>query len=146
MKRYLLTIIGSLLVGFLLSNYMLKQYDKPLLPVFGETKTAYLIQQGVYSSYDSMVKNTSNLTDYIYSNVDNMYYVYVAMTLDSDNISKLQQYYHDKNVDTIVKTITLNNKDMVNFIMQYDVVLKQTNDKATIKEIIKQVLIKYKGE
>ena len=146
MKRYLLTIIMSLLVGFLLSNYMLKQYDKnTILPVFGETKTAYLIQQGVYSSYESMEKNTSNLSDYIYSTIDGMYYVYVGMTLDSDNVSKLQQYYKDNKMATIVKTTSLNDKDTINFIMQYDTILKQTNDKTTVKEIIKQVLTKYKG-
>ena len=61
MKKYFLTIIISLLVGFLLSNYMIKKYENnPLsLPVFNETETVFLIQQGVYSSYESMQKNTS---------------------------------------------------------------------------------------
>ncbi len=145
MKKYLLTIVMALLVGFLLSNYMLKQYDKPIsFPVFGETK-AYLIQQGVYSSYESMIKNTSNLSDYIYSTVDNMYYVYVAMTLDSDNISKLQKYYRDKNIVTIVKTTSLNDSNLINSLYEYDSFLKQTNDVTTIKEIISQTLSKYKG-
>ena len=146
MRKYMLTIIISLLAGFLLSKYMLRQYSKPILTVFSEAKTAYLIQQGVYSSYESMLKNTSHLSDYIYSNVDSMYYAYIAMTLDNDNVPKLQQYYRDKNIDTIVKTTTINNKDVINYISQYDAILKQTDDKDAIKGIIKQVLVKYKGE
>lgn len=148
MKKYILTIIISLLVGFLLSNYMIKKYDKnPLtLPVFGSTETAFLIQQGVYSSYESMQNNTSNLTDYIYSNIDNMFYVYIGMTLDEENVTKLQDYYKDKGVYTIVKKTTLNDTDFISSLKQYDIILKETSDSSTIKEICKQVLSKYKGE
>lgn len=147
MKKYIVTIIISLSVGFLLSNYMLKEYDSTdFLPVFNETKEAYLIQQGVYSSLESMQKNTSGLSDYIYSVVDNMYYVYVGITLDSDNVNKLKNYYSDKNIDTIIKTTTIKNADLISSLKQYDMVLKETNDQNTIKEIIKQTLSKYKGE
>ena len=55
MKKYLLTIIISLLVGFLLSFYMLKEYESiDIIPVFNTKETAYLVQQGVYSSVESM--------------------------------------------------------------------------------------------
>ena len=147
MKKYLLTIIVSLLIGFLLSFYMIKEYDKTdIFPVFNESETAYLIQQGVYSSMESMQENTTHLTDYIYSVIDNMYYVYIGVTLDSNNISKIQEYYKDNNIDTIIKTTTLTDKDLINTLRQYDMVLNNTNDKDTIKEICKQILSKYKEE
>lgn len=147
MKKYMITIIISLLVGFLLSNYMIKQYDSiDLMPIFNESETAYLIQQGVYSSMESMQKNTANLSDYIYSVIDNMYYVYVGMTLDPDNVNKLQTYYENKGITTIIKTTTLTDSNFISSLRQYDAVLKETNDASTIKEICKQVLEKYKGE
>jgi len=147
MKKYLLTIIISILIGCFLSNYIIKKYEEsPLsLPVFSETETVFLLQQGVYSTYESMQKNTSNLTDYIYSNIDNMFYVYIGMTLDKDNATKLQGYYKDKNIQTILKTTTINDSNFINSLKQYDTILKETNDNATIKEICKQVLSKYKG-
>lgn len=147
MKKYIITIITSLLVGFFLSEYIIKKYDKnPVsLPVFNQTETAYLIQQGVYSSYESMQNNTTNLTDYIYSNLDGMFYVYIAMTLNEENVSKLQDYYKEKGITTIVKTTTLTDSDLITSIKQYDTILNQTNDNMTIKEICKQVLSKYKG-
>lgn len=148
MKKYLLTIIISILIGCFLSNYIIKKYEEsPLsLPVFSETETVFLLQQGVYSTYESMQKNTSNLTDYIYSNIDNMFYVYIGMTLDKDNATKLQGYYKEKNIQTILKTTTINDINFINSLKQYDIILKETNDNATIKEICKQVLSKYKGE
>lgn len=147
MKKYFITIILSILVGFLLSNFILKEYDKDalLLPSIKESTEAYLIQQGVYSTMESMEENTSHLSDYIYSVIDNMYYVYIAMTLDNDNVTKLQEYYNNKGINTIVKTTLLNNSDFINELKQYDSIIKQTNDDETIKEVCKQVLSKYEG-
>ena len=147
MKKYLLTIIVSLLVGFLLSFYMLKEYESVnIIPVFNVKQTAYLVQQGVYSSMESMQENTSHLTDYIYSVIDNMYYVYIGISLESDNVNKIQEYYKNKDINTIIKTITISDNDLINSLRQYDTVLKETNEEETIKEIIKQTLSKYKEE
>ena len=146
MKKYIITIIISLLIGFLLSNKLLNEYNTDILNVFNESKNAYLIQQGVYSTEESMKKNTSSLPSYIYSVIDNMYYVYVGITLDSENVIKLQNYYENKNIDTIIKTTTINDKNIISSLEQYDIFLKNTTDESTIKEIIKQVLEKYKGE
>ncbi len=147
MKKYLLTIIVSLLVGFLLSFYMLKEYESVnIIPVFNVKETAYLVQQGVYSSMESMQENTSHLTDYIYSVIDNMYYVYIGISLESDNVNKIQEYYKNKDIKTIIKTTTISDNDLINSLRQYDMVLKETNAEETIKEIIKQTLSKYKEE
>ena len=147
MKKYLLTIIVSLLVGFLLSFYMLKEYEKTdIFPVFNESETAYIIQQGVYSSMESMQENTTHLTDYIYSVIDDMYYVYIGISLDSSNVNKLQEYYKNKDINTIIKTTTLTDQEFIETLRQYDMVLNNTSDEDTIKEICKQVLSKYKEE
>ena len=147
MKKYLLTIIVSLLVGFLLSFYMLKEYESVnIIPVFNVKETAYLVQQGVYSSMESMQENTSHLTDYIYSVIDNMYYVYIGISLESDNVEKIQEYYKNKDINTIIKTTTISDNDLINSLKQYDMVLKETSEEETIKEIIKQTLSKYKEE
>ena len=147
MKKYLLTIIVSLLVGFLLSFYMLKEYEKTdIFPVFNESEIAYLIQQGVYSSMESMQENTAHLTDYIYSVIDDMYYVYIGISLDSSNVNKLQEYYKNKDINTIIKTTTLTDQEFIETLRQYDMVLNNTSDEDTIKEICKQVLSKYKEE
>lgn len=148
MKKYIITIVISLLVGFLLSNYILKQYDNdiPLIPAFGNNNTqVYLIQQGVYSSMDSMKSNTSNISDYIYTTIDNMYYVYIGMTLNNENVTKLQEYYKNKNIPTIVKTTTISDSNFIETLKQYDKVLQETSDADTIKEVCKQVLSKYQG-
>lgn len=147
MKKYLLTIIISLLVGFLLSNYMVKQYDKEItLPTFGNSETVYLIQQGVYSSMDSMQENTKGVPYYIYTLNDNYYYVYIGLTMSLDNVIKIQKYYKDLNIETIVKNMNSSNREFLTSLKTYDELLSKTEDKDTIKEVIKQGLSKYQNK
>ena len=147
MKKYLTTIIISILVGFLLSYYMLKEYESvDIIPVFNVKETAYLVQQGVYSSMESMQENTSSLTDYIYSVIDNMYYVYIGISLESDNVSKIQDYYKNKGINTIIKTTTISDNELIDSLRQYDMLLQGTEEEEAIKEVIKQTLSKYKEE
>ena len=147
MKKYLTTIIISILVGFLLSYYMLKEYESVnIIPVFNVKETAYLVQQGVYSSMESMQENTASLTDYIYSVIDNMYYVYIGISLENDNVSKIQDYYKNKGINTIIKTTTISDNELIDSLRQYDMLLQGTTEEEAIKEVIKQTLSKYKEE
>lgn len=73
MKKYFITIIISLLIGFLLSYNMLKEYDNAVLPAFFDNENVYLIEQGEYSSYDNMIKSTAGIEDYIYREENSMF-------------------------------------------------------------------------
>ena len=141
------TIILSLVVGFLLANFMLRQYsrDLPILPAFGRSETVFLIQQGVYSSVENMNNGTKDLSHFIYSLIDNMYYVYIGMTLSDENAKKLQEYYNDLGIDTIIKTTTISDNDFIEELRNYDVILSGTTDSEVIKEISRQILTKYEG-
>lgn len=147
MKKYFVTIIISLLIGFLLSNLLLKQYDNTIniIPTFKQNETVYLVQQGVYSSIESMQENTKKINYYVYTLKDSYYYVYVGMSLDSEIIKKIQNYYTDLKVETIIKTITMTDTNFINTLKQTDQILKETEDKDTIKEVINQILKKYEG-
>lgn len=147
MKKYLTTIIISLVIGFLLSNYMIKEYNgQTIIPTFKETTfDVYLIQQGVYSSKESMETNTKQLTEYIYSVIDDMYYVYIGMTLDIDIASKIKEHYKQKDITTIIKTTTITDLTFKTTLLQYDSILRETNDPTTIQEVINKIMSQYKG-
>ena len=60
---------------------MFNQYDheENLNLVSGnveKTETIYFLQQGVYSSRESMENNTKNLAYYLYQEKDGMFYVF----------------------------------------------------------------------
>ena len=53
------------MVGFLLSNYILKQYDDYKgITVYKEGEMLYFIEYGIYNDYKEMEENTINLENY----------------------------------------------------------------------------------
>ncbi|MDD2377652.1 MAG: hypothetical protein PHD10_02975 [Bacilli bacterium] len=145
MKKYLSVILGAVIVGFLLSQFMINQYEKKekLLTVFNRGEKVYLIQQGVYSSEESVLKNTMDFSYYITSIENNMYYVYIGVTKDLDNIKKLQGYFDKMGYITYSKEVFVTNKSFLEILEQYDNLLKTTTDNAIISAICNQTLSKY---
>lgn len=144
--KFIIPLICAILIGFLLGKFMFNQYDSKtsLKTVFNDkSKSIYFIQQGVYSSKESMETNVSNFTSYIYDVKDNKYYVYVGMTGNKENVSKLEGYFKKMGYDIYVKEFNIDNNAFLESLSQYDELLLQTSDEKAIKTIENQVLSKY---
>lgn len=144
MKKYLLTFLLAIIIGFFLSNIFLNQYnDKSKILVSSSGEELYFIQYGVYSSEASMEENTLDLQSYIYNIIDDKYYVFVGITRNKDNADKISKYYKENNHDTIIKQYFVNNNTFLNNLYNYDKVLSNTKDSIVISSITNQVLINY---
>ena len=144
MKKYLFTFFKALIIGFFLTNFFLKQYeDYDGIKVSSTGESLYFIQYGVFSSLESLEENTISLQNYVYNKQDNFYYVYVGITKLEDNAEKLVEFYKNKGYDAIIKKFEITNKDFLDLLVNYDEILKTTNDDTVISSIINQVLMKY---
>lgn len=144
MKKYFLTLLLALVIGFFLANFFLTQYeDFNGIKVSSNGDNLYFIQYGVFSSYESMEENTISLENYVYNIEDNKYYVYIGITKTKENKDKIMNYYKELGYETIVKEYQLTNTSFLQQLNNYDQVLKQTEDKVAIASIINQVLKKY---
>lgn len=144
MKKYALTFLIAIVIGFFLSNFFINQYNEyEGIKVSGTGEKLYFIQYGVFSSLDSMEENTINLQNYVYNQEDNMYYVYVGITKEKDNAEKIVKYYNNIGYDTIIKNFEITNKEFLNLLINYDTILKATDDETAISSLINQVLLKY---
>ena len=144
MKKYLFTFLMALIIGFFLSNFFLKQYDDfNGIKVSAQGETLYFIQYGVFSSLESLEENTISLTNYVYNKQDDLYYVYVGITKLEDNAKKMIDYYDSIGYDTFIKTFEITNKDFLDLLVNYDEILKSTDDTTVISSIINEVLTKY---
>lgn len=144
MKKYLLTFLIALIVGFFLSNFFLKQYDDfDGIKVSGTGENLYFIQYGVFSSLESLEENTISLQNYVYNKQDNLYYVYVGITKLEENAEKIVNYYKKLGYDAIIKEYGITNNEFLELLVNYDTVLKNTDDETAVSSIINQVLIKY---
>ena len=125
---------------FLFKQY---DYDDNIKTVFSSDTKVYLIQQGVYSSLESMKENMIGFNYYIYSYENDKYYTYIAITKSLENLEKLKGYYKSLGYSIYVKEIDINSSDYINILDQYDNLLSTTDKKETIDAIMMQVLSKY---
>lgn len=144
MKKYLFAFLIAIVIGFFLSISFIKQYDNYTgIKVSGTGENLYFIQYGVFSSLESMEKETIALQNYVYSINDNMYYVYIGITKNSDNANKIVNYYKNLGHQTIIKQYEISNTDFLNELTNFDSVLSSTTDETVIASLINQTLIKY---
>ena len=144
MKKYLLPVSISLILGISMAYFIIRQYETmPTLAVSSEAETLYYIQRGVYQDIDTMNDNMKDFTNYIYNVEDNQYHSYVGITTSKDNASKIQNYYKEAGYETEVEERITDNKDFINILKQYDELLAKTDDSESVKVICNQVLAKY---
>ena len=144
MKKYLFTFFIAIVCGFFLSYFFIKQYDSYTgIKVSGIGTNLYFIQYGVYSSVDSMEKETIALENYVYNINENMYYVYVGITKSKEIAKKIVNHYKDLGYETIIKEYEINNSKFLSELSNYDSLLLSTTDKTVISSLISQVLAKY---
>lgn len=144
MKKYLLTFLIALIIGFFLSSFFLIQYEEfEGIKVSGTGENLYFVQYGVFSSLENLEENTISLQNYVYNKQDNLYYVYVGITNLEENAKKIVNYYKNLGYDATIKEFGMTNKEFVELLINYDEILKNTDDETAIASIINQVLIKY---
>lgn len=145
MKKYIVPIVSAILVGFFLAKFMIGQYDKKqnLKTVFKTSESLYFLQQGVYSSLESMESSMNDFIYYIYNLEDNKYYTYIAITKSKENSEKLKDFYSKLGYTTYIKQIDVESDAFIEVLEQYDKLLETTKDDSTIKAICSQVLSKY---
>ncbi len=146
MKKYGYPILLAILIGFLLGNFMIKRYDlyDGITFASNSTEKIYFFQYGVYSSIESMEKNTSSLTHYIYQEKEDRYYVYIALTKNERNVEKLKGLFQDLKYNIYVKEIHITDDKQIELIEKYDQLLNQVEDNTAIQAIVNQLLEKYK--
>ena len=127
--------------------YLFHEYDATvkIKPVFqDEEKEVYFLQLGVYSTLETVQKNTNNFTSYIYTNEDGKYHVYVALTKSSKNVEKLKGYFKGKGYDIYVKEMVISSEEYLDKLTQYDQVLEKTTEKEAIENVVDKILTEYK--
>ena len=141
MKKTLMVIALALITGILFSRFIFKEYEAS--QVSKEVNTIYFIQQGVYSNYSNMVKNTEKLEGYTYEKQDGKYYVYVCFTTNKDNIEIIEKYFKSLNYSIYVKERKTTNINFLSILKEYDYLMNAISKEETIKNICKNLVKKY---
>lgn len=104
---------------------------------------SYLIQQGVYTTKDALTKGIEGLTNYIISEENNKYYVYLGVTTSMNNAKKIKSIYENQEILTSIKPTVIDNIEFISNLEQYDVLLDGVNSDKDILSINYVILSDY---
>lgn len=143
-KKKIVYFIIAVITGITIGKYVYDSYNKTeTKDVFKyKNENVYMLQYGVYSSEENMINNTKNLKNYFYFKDNDGYHAIIGITKNENLKEKIVDSY--KITENIyMKRVNIDNSEFITLLDQYDNLIKDTDDKATIFNAQKQVLSKY---
>lgn len=145
MKKYIVSILFGLLIGFFLGKTLLEEYDNfnGIKSVSSNGISAYFIKYGEYKTLEDLEKETLTLTNYIYTEKDGIYSVYIGITTKEKNLEKLVAYFEQLNYKVTTEEYVITDKEYINYLENADKLLENTTESTVIGEVSSQILSKY---
>lgn len=144
MKNTLIMMVVAIILGGISGMILFSKY-KDTSYVFNENKKLYFLEEGVYSTKESLESNTKDINPKLVIQDDNKYHVYVGITSDFRNVSKIKKMYKDKGYSVYEKEIEVDNSEFTANISQYDILLESSKNDSDISTIEEVVLSNYEN-
>lgn len=139
MKKLLIISIFAILLGGISGKLLFSKYEDIDQYVFSESNKVYFLQEGVYSSKQSLENNTKEINPKLVIKDNDKYHVYVGITKNKENANKIKKMYSDKGYSIYEKEKNVTNAEFLNNVEQFDVLVESTKkerDITTIQEVI----------
>lgn len=132
MKKVLVPSIIFIVLGFIVGNLVFSNRVE-LVRKIKNNNNYYFLEEGVYTSKETLNKNISKVTQKVISKINNNYYVYVGITKSEEIAKKIKELYQERGIKINIKERKLNNEEFLNNVTQFDILL---NEAKTLEEII----------
>lgn len=143
MKKYIGSILLSIVVGIYLGKFMLNQYDDiTVFSVSNNASTLYFLEAGVYNTTDEMKSSMSNFSYYIYNIDDNGIHAYIGITKNKKNSKKIKDYWQELGYDIYEREISISNSNFISVLEEYDKLFENAEGEG-IEDICGQILNSY---
>ena len=130
-----ITLLGIYVGSYLYKSYLLKNENKI------NTYKIYLLEYGVYNSYEDMELNGKNIENYFYYNDIKGYHILLGITENKNIINKIGESY--ENISNInIREDYIDNMEFIESLKQYDNLIL-TSNKTEVLQAEKQILSKY---
>lgn len=132
----LFIIMFGIYIGtYLYNSYLLRNEDKI------NTYKIYILEYGVYNSYESMEENGKNIDNYFYYSDKAGYHILLGITKNKNIITKIRESY--ENIANInIREDYTDNMEFIESLNQYDNLIINSN-KTEVLQAEKQILSKY---
>ena len=114
-----------------------------IVKAFNEEKIYYFLQEGVYSSKESLNEAVKELEYKVIIKKDNKYFVYIGITRDKEVANKIINIYQNKGINIYQKEQVINNEEFYNNVTQFDLLINESTTPEEILTIEEVVLANY---
>ncbi len=138
MKKTLIYMSVAILLGGMCGKLIYQKYQDSTF-AFLEDEKIYFLQEGVYSTEESLNRNTKEINPKLVIKENNQYYVYIGISKSLDGIKKIKKLYSKKGYSTYLKEINVTDQSFITNLEQYDILLnsaKTEDDILTIQEVV----------
>ncbi len=142
MRKTLIFMTIAIILGSICGKVLFTKYKDTSL-VFNESKKLFFLQEGVYSSNESLDSNTKNINPKLIIPNKGKYYVYVGITGNINNANKIKNIYKDKGYSIYEKSIEVDDIEFINNIEQFDLLIDSASSNDDISTIEEVVLASY---
>ncbi|MFV0250111.1 MAG: hypothetical protein ACK5HP_03665 [Bacilli bacterium] len=137
------TFILYSVIGCIMGNFIINQYDNKATTTFKEDNKLLFINIGIFDTIEQMQEKTTNLAYYIYLENDTKFTAYIGITKNNSNLEKLKGYFLNLGYDISIEEIEVTNQIFLEEFNKYEELLKATENTKAIQSIENDILKKY---
>lgn len=140
-RKFLIYICLAILTGAILGNVFYKKYiEEQNMDV---EYNSYLLQLGVFEDKEELNKKISNIDNHVVIERDNKYYVYLGISSNKNNATKLQEVFKENNVEVSIKKTIIDDIEFMSNLEQFDILLDSVTTSEDILSINEVILSSY---
>ena len=137
-KKFILSMIAVIILGIVSAKTVYSLSEK-----IEDKYSYYFLQLGVYDDIDSLNDDTKNIDDKLVLKENGKYSVYVGISKEKDNLTKISNLYKNYGYNLIIKSKRIDNEEFILNLEQFDKLLKQTTDLEELKKVMAVILSSY---
>ena len=141
MKKYLITIICAIILGYICASFILEEYKEE----DNSFNKIFFLQIGAYNTLEHAKEEYKNINNIKIIKENNKYYSYIGITSNIDNANKIKKIYKDLGINIYIKEDYINNNSFIYDLQQYDVLIKSLNTKKEIDKVLETILSSYEN-
>ena len=141
--KFLIPILGSIILGIIIGRIFFNEYDKNTLSVFKEMQNIYFVQLGVYNNLEILKEKVKDYKDYLILLEEDGYHIYVGISKDKKVAERIAGYFKNSGKDTYIKEKKVDNTRFLNILSEYDKITTIVTSEKDLMDIERIVLSNY---
>lgn len=139
MKKFLFSIIFTMLLGILTGNILCKNIHAK------EGKTLYLALIGSYIDYNDAINDSSVISNKIIVKDGKSYDTYIAASFKKSNLNKITKLYKKYGFTYFIKEEEIYDKNFIKNMNNFDLIMKSSKGQNDIQKI-NNIMLSYYEE